>query len=139
MTCYCDNILVKTKGEVDIIDLTGDIEEIIIKSKIKNGIACIFVGGSTGAISTVEYEPGLIKDIPRMLEKIAPKNIDYDHHQTWHDDNGHSHVRSFLIGPSLTVPIRDGTLVHGTWQQIVFVELDTNNRTRNIYVNVVGD
>ena len=139
MGVYYKEIDIKTEGEVDIIDITNNIQEIIHDSKIKDGIVCIFVSGSTGAITTIEYEPGLMKDLPRALEKIAPKNIHYDHHETWHDDNGHSHVRASLMGPSITVPIKEGRLVHGTWQQIVFVELDTRPRNRNIVVQVVGE
>ena len=139
MSVYCNDIQIKTNGEVEIINITSEIQELISKSGIKKGIACVFVPGSTGAISTVEYEPGLIKDIPRSLEKIAPKNINYDHHETWHDDNGHSHVRASLMGPSLTIPIKNGKLVHGTWQQVVFVELDTRPRNRNISVQIIGE
>lgn len=139
MGVYYDEINIKTNGEVDIIDITNDIQNTIHKSKLKDGIACVFVGGSTGSITTIEYEPGLMKDLPRALEKIAPKGIHYDHHETWHDDNGHSHVRASLMGASITVPIRNGKLLHGTWQQIVFVELDTRPRNRNIIVQIVGE
>ncbi len=139
MNSYYDELNFKTNGEVDIIDITNDIQKIINKSKIKNGIACIFVPGSTGSVTTIEYEPGLKKDLPRALQKIAPKGEHYDHHETWHDDNGHSHVRASLMGPSLTIPLKDGILIHGTWQQIVFVELDTRARNRNIIVQIVGD
>jgi len=139
MGVYYDEIIIKSKGEVDIIDITNDAQDVVNKSKIKNGIACIFIPGSTGCITTIEYEPGLKKDLPRMLEKIAPKDEYYDHHETWHDDNGHSHIRASLIGPSLTIPIKDGKLLHGTWQQIVFIELDTTSRQRNIVVQIVGE
>lgn len=139
MSSYYDELNFNTNGEVDIIDITNDIQKIINKSKIKNGIACIFVPGSTGSVTTIEYEPGLKKDLPRALQKIAPKGEHYDHHETWHNDNGHSHVRASLIGPSLTIPLKDGILIHGTWQQIVFVELDTRTRSRNIIVQIVGD
>jgi len=139
MSVYYDEINVKTEGEVDIIDVTGDIQKIISKSKIKSGIVCVFVKGSTATLTTIEYEPGLIKDLPRALQKIAPKGEHYDHHETWHDDNGHSHVRASLMGPSITVPIKDGQLIHGTWQQVVFVELDTRPRDRAIIVQIVGE
>ena len=139
MSSYYDELNFKTDGEVDIIDITDEIQKIINKSKIKNGIACIFVPGSTGSITTIEYEPGLKKDLPRALQKIAPKGEHYDHHETWHDDNGHSHVRASLMGPSLTIPLKDGRSIHGTWQQIVFVELDTRTRNRNLIVQIVGD
>jgi len=139
MTVYNDTINLETKGEVDIVNITSYIEKIIDKSKIKNGIICIFVPGSTGTITTIEHEPGLLKDFPRALQKIAPKGEKYDHHETWHDDNGHSHVRASLMGPSITIPLIDKKVVHGTWQQIVFVELDTRNRNRNLIVQIVGE
>ena len=139
MSVYYDEINVKTNGEVEIIDITGNIQNIVDKSKIKDGIACIFVKGSTGTLTTIEYEPGLMKDLPRALQKIAPKGDHYDHHETWHNDNGHSHVRASIMGPSITLPIKDKVLLHGTWQQVVFVELDTRSRDRNIIVQVVGE
>lgn len=139
MGVYSDQINIKTDGEVDIIDITGEIQNSIDKSKLKDGIICIFVPGSTGTLTTIEYEPGLMKDLPQALEKIAPKGIYYNHHETWHDDNGHSHVRASLVGPSITVPFRNKKLIHGTWQQIVFVELDTSPRNREIIVQIVGE
>jgi len=139
MSVYCGEVNVETNGDVDIVDITSDVQDVISKSKIKDGIVCVFVPGSTGSITSIEYEPGLMKDFPRALEKIAPKGIHYDHHETWHDDNGHSHVRASLMGPSTTFPIRNGKLIHGTWQQLVFVELDTGPRNRNIIVQIVGE
>ena len=139
MSVFYDEINVKTKGEVDIIDITDEIQDKILKSKIKKGIACVFVPGSTGTLTTIEYEPGLMKDFPAALEKIAPKKQYYNHHETWHDDNGHSHVRASLMGPSITLPVKDGRLIHGTWQQIVFVELDTKNRNRNLIIEITGE
>jgi secondary thiamine-phosphate synthase enzyme len=136
---YCDEINIETRGETDIVDITSKVQKVITISKIRNGIVCIFVPGSTGAITTIEYEPGLMKDLPRALEKIAPRNIHYDHHETWHDDNGRSHVKASIMGPSSTFPIKNGRLIHGTWQQLVFVELDTRPRNRNIIVNIVGE
>ena len=139
MSVFYDEINIETNGEVDIVDITGDIQKIINKSKIKDGIICVFVPGSTGTITTIEYESGLMKDLPRALQKIAPKGEHYDHHETWHDDNGHSHVRASLMGPSITIPVKNGKLIHGTWQQIVFVELDTRPRKRNLNVQIVGE
>lgn len=139
MSVYYDEINIETRGEVDIVDITDNIQNIAKKSKIKNGIVCVFVPGSTGSITTIEYEPGLMKDLPRALQKIAPKGEHYDHHETWNDDNGHSHVRASLVGPSITIPIKNGNLIHGTWQQIVFVELDTSPRNRDISVQIVGE
>jgi secondary thiamine-phosphate synthase enzyme len=139
MSVYCGEVNIVTNGDVDIVDITSDVQDIISKSKIKDGIVCVFIPGSTGSITSIEYEPGLMKDFPRALEKIAPKGIHYDHHETWHDDNGHSHVRASLMGPSTTFPIKNGKLIHGTWQQLVFVELDTGPRNRIIIVQIVGE
>jgi len=139
MSVFYDEINVKTNGEVDIVDITDDIQKIVKKSKLNTGITCVFVPGSTGTITTIEYEPGLMKDLPRALEKIAPKKDYYNHHETWHDDNGHSHVRASLMGPSITIPIKNGKIIHGTWQQIVFVELDTSPRNRNLIVEIIGE
>ena len=139
MSVHYDEVNVETKGEVDIVNITDDVQQIVNKSKIKDGIACVFVPGSTGSVATIEYEQGLMKDLPRALQKIAPKGEHYDHHETWHDDNGHSHVRASLMGPSVTIPIKNGRILHGTWQQVVFVELDTSPRNRNIIVQIVGE
>ena len=139
MSVYYDEIDVKTDGEVDIADITRDIQKIVSKSEMKNGLVCVFVPGSTGTLTTIEYEPGLMKDLPKALERIAPKKEYYNHHETWHDDNGHSHIRASIMGPSVTIPIKNGKLLHGTWQQIVFVELDTRSRNRNLIVQIVGE
>lgn len=124
--------------ENDLIDITSDLEKIVRDSKIKDGILNVFNAGSTGAVITLEHEPGLIKDIPEFLERIIPKSGEYHHEKTWHDGNGHSHVKASLLGPSLTIPIREG-LVHGTWQQIAFLELDVKPRTRQLIVTIIGD
>ena len=139
MGVFHEEISISTYGETDIIDLTDEIQKCVIKSKIKEGIACIYVSGSTGSITTIEYEQGLKKDIPLTLERIAPKDIHYYHHETWHDDNGHSHVRASLMGSSIAVPIINMKICHGTWQQIVFVEHDTRPRNRKIIVQIVGE
>jgi len=131
-------IELNTKGEMDIIDITHDVQEIVEESGIENGIVLIFCPGSTGAITTIEYEDGLLYDLPQALEKIAPKNAYYRHEEKWHDGNGHSHVRASIIGPSLTVPIENRRLILGTWQQIVFVECDVRARKRKIIVHIVG-
>jgi secondary thiamine-phosphate synthase enzyme len=132
-------VLLSSKGENDIIDITNNVEKILLESKLKNGIITLFVVGSTAAITTIEYEPGLQHDFPNMLEKIAPKGIKYQHDNTWHDGNGHSHLKASLIGPSLTIPFINGQTSLGTWQQIVFVEMDTRSRERKIVVQIIGD
>lgn len=139
MTVYNSKIRIDTKSENDIIDITDYVQEIVSESELKEGICNIFVAGSTGTISTIEYEPGLKYDFPKTLDKIAPKNQEYRHHLTWHDDNGRSHVKATLMGPSLTIPFQNGRIIHGTWQQIVFIELDTRARNRKIIVQLVGE
>ena len=132
-------IKINSKGENDMVDITDQTLKAIQESKLENGIVTIFVPGSTAAVSTIEYEPGLIYDFPEMLCRIAPKEIKYKHDETWHDGNGHSHVRASLIGPSLTVPFKDRNLMLGTWQQIVFFELDTESRERRIIIQIIGE
>ncbi len=132
-------VILSSKGENDIIDITNNVEKILRESKLKNGIITLFVLGSTAAITTIEYEPGLQQDFPNMLEKIAPKGIKYQHDNTWHDGNGHSHLKASLIGPSLTIPFINGQTSLGTWQQIVFVEMDTRSRERKIVVQIIGN
>ncbi|HJX23359.1 MAG TPA: secondary thiamine-phosphate synthase enzyme YjbQ [Candidatus Bathyarchaeia archaeon] len=128
-----------TKGESDILNITEEIANEIESSKIGNGVVTIFVKGSTAALTTIEYEPGLKQDFPAFLERIAPRNIEYQHERTWHDGNGHSHVRASLIGPSLTVPIVDGRLTLGVWQQIVVLEFDTRSRVRTLVTMIMGE
>jgi len=138
MSVITKTIQVKTKGEGDIIDITDQTSKGIEGSKMKNGVVTIFVSGSTAALTTIEYEPGLLSDFPKMLERVAPKNIDYGHEKLWHDGNGHSHVRASLVGPSLTVPFCNGQMMLGTWQQIVLVELDTRSRDRSLVLQIIG-
>ena len=139
MTVVTKTIRVKTKGEDDIVNITEQTSKAIENSEIKNGTVTIFISGSTAALTTIEYEPGLLSDFPKMLERVAPKNIDYGHEQMWHDGNGHSHVRASLVGPSLTVPFSNRWLMLGTWQQIVLLELDTRSRERNLVLQIVGE
>jgi len=130
---------IKTRGEEDIVDITDLVEEVVEESGIKNGVAHIFAIGSTAAISTMEYEPGLKEDLPKALERMAPRDAEYKHHLRWGDYNGHSHVRATILGPSLSVPVRGGSLVLGTWQQIIFIELDVRPRSRRFTVTVMGE
>lgn len=139
MTVLTNSINFHSKGENDLIDLTSQTSDFVKKSGISKGIITIFVSGSTGSITTIEYEPGLVQDFPEMLSRIAPENLDYGHEQMWHDGNGHSHVKASLVGPSLTVPFIDGNLCLGRWQQIVFLELDTRSRTRNLVLQILGE
>ena len=139
MTICTEKIKISSKGENHILDITEDVAKAIAESGMKNGIATVFVSGSTGAITTLEFEPGLLQDIPEMLESIAPKGKTYEHHLRWQDGNGHSHVRAALLGPSLTVPFNEGRPELGTWQQIVFIEMDVRPRDRKIIVQIVGE
>jgi secondary thiamine-phosphate synthase enzyme len=139
MTVVTKNIEVRSRGENDIIDITEETERAVKEEKIKDGVVVLFISGSTAAITTIEYEVGLIHDFPAMLSRLAPRNITYEHDNTWHDGNGHSHVRASLLGPSLSVPFKDRRLLLGTWQQIVVVEMDTRQRERRIVLQLIGD
>ena len=130
---------VKTSAKDEIVNITGKVQEVVSRSKIANGIACDFIVGSTAAITTVEHEPGLVADMKDAMDRLYPKDIDYEHHRRWEDGNGHSHIRASFVGPSLTVPVVDGSLLLGTWQQIVFMEFDNKPRMREITVQVVGE
>jgi len=139
LTVKTKQLSIHTRGEGDILDITGAVAEAVVETRLKNGIVTVFVPGSTGALTTIEYEPGLLKDFPNMLERIASKNFVYEHEKRWHDGNGHSHVRASLVGPSLTVPFTDGRLTLGTWQQIIFMELDVRHRARNLILQIMGE
>jgi len=139
MTIVTKRISVDLQADGDMADISEMVQDAVSKSGMRNGIVTIFTLGSTGAVSTTEYEPGLKKDIPRALERIAPSDIDYEHHKTWHDDNGRSHVRSTVIGTSLVVPFVDGRLTLGTWQQIVVMNLDTSPRRREVILQIMGE
>lgn len=139
MQIVTKTIFLRSKGEGDMIDITPETSKILTQSKLRDGIITIFISGSTAAVTTIEYEPGLKQDFPSMLSRIAPRNMEYQHENMWHDGNGHSHVRASLIGPSLTVPFKDSTLMLGTWQQIVFLEMDARKRDRNVILQMMGE
>jgi len=120
-------------------DLTERVSDIVRNSKISNGLAHVFTVGSTGAIGTVEFEPGLQRDLPEMLDRLIPPSREYGHEQAWHDGNGHSHLQATLLGASLTVPVANGSPVLGTWQQIFHLECDVRPRQRTIMVTVLGE
>ncbi len=122
-----------------MVDITGEVQRAVDETGLVDGVAVVFFPGSTAAVTTIEYEPGLAQDFPDMLERVAPKSVDYEHQKAWHDDNGRSHVKASLVGPSLAVPFEEGSLMLGTWQQIVFVELDVRPRQRYIVVQVLGE
>ena len=140
MTVVLENFEIKSKAYCDVINITPQVQNALESSGLKNGIVNVHVAGSTGAISTVEYEPGLVKtDIKEFLEKIIPYKKNYAHHKTWHDYNGAGHLRSFLIKTSQTFPFHNKELILGTWQNIVFVENDEKSRVRKIFVTVIGE
>jgi secondary thiamine-phosphate synthase enzyme len=128
---------VETERENQMVDITARVRA--AASALSEGLATVFVVGSTAAVVTIEYEPGLVKDFPAMLERVAPKGVAYEHHRKWHDENGHSHVKASLLGPSLSIPFVDGELVLGEWQQVVLVELDIRPRTRKVVVQLIGE
>lgn len=139
MTVISKEIHLDSRGELDIIDISNVVQKAVYESGLENGIVTIFVPGSTGALTTIEYESGLLKDLPRILERVAPRDIPYEHEKRWHDGNGHSHVRASMIGPSLTVPFTNRKLTLGTWQQIIFLELDVRPRSRNLILQIIGE
>ena len=133
-------INVKTRGNCDVVDISGPVRQAVAQAGLSNGVATLFIVGSTGGITTVEYEPGLVNhDLAAAFERLAPQSAVYEHEKTWHDDNGHAHVRASLLGPSLTAPFIDRRLQLGTWQQIVLIDFDTRPRSRQIVVQVVGE
>jgi len=133
-------VKVKTKGNCDVVNITEQVSEAVAQSGINEATVTLFNVGSTAGITTTEYEPGLVNyDIAAAFEKIAPANGRYEHEETWHDDNGHSHVRASLLGPSLSVPVVDGQLTLGTWQQIILVDFDTRPRTRTVVCQIIGE
>ena len=135
-----ETIKVKTKGNCDVVNITGDVGEFVSQSGVREGTITVFNVGSTAGITTTEYEPGLADyDLKAAFEKIAPQNARYEHEETWHDDNGHSHVRASLLGPSLSVPVIGGRLALGTWQQIILIDFDTRPRTRTVICQMVGE
>ncbi|MFL7807966.1 MAG: secondary thiamine-phosphate synthase enzyme YjbQ [Anaerolineae bacterium] len=128
-----------TQGQTDIQDITSQIANIVKESGLKAGTVTIFCPGSTGGLTTIEYESGVMVDLRQVLDEIVPPGRDYQHHRRWGDDNGSAHIRAALVGPSLTVPFVDGSLTLGTWQQIVFLDFDTRPRTRKLVVQVMGE
>ncbi len=136
---YTTTLSVSTKGFTDIRDLTPEIRTALQQTKLQEGTATVFVSGSTAGITTIEFEPGLLQDLPAAFEKLAPMHARYAHDNTWHDGNGYAHVRAALLGPSLVVPFAGGELLLGTWQQIVLVDFDNRPRRREIVVQFSGE
>jgi secondary thiamine-phosphate synthase enzyme len=136
---YQQQISILTSGHGDMHDLTEQVLAVVVASAIQTGMVNVFNVGSTAAVGTIEFEPGLLRDLPTVLDKLIPPSREYGHEQTWHDGNGHSHLQATLLGPSLTLPIADGKPILGTWQQIFHLECDVRGRRRTVVITVNGD
>lgn len=136
---YQERFTVQTNGHSDMHDITAQVSEVVERSRIQTGIVQVFNVGSTATIGTIEFEPGLQRDLPEALDRLLPPSRDYGHEQAWHDGNGHSHLQATMMGPSLSVPVSDGHLVLGTWQQIFHLDCDVKSRRREIVVTVIGE
>lgn len=139
MRMITDRVGISTKGHTDIVDITGGISEALDRSGLKRGTITVFVSGSTAGVTTIEYEPGLVRDLPEAFEKFAPAGKTYHHDAAWGDGNGYAHVRAAVLGCSLTVPFEDGKMMLGTWQQIVVIDFDNRSRNRQIVLQMMGE
>jgi len=139
MPVSTQSFTIETGGNTDVLDITPQVTRALERSDLQDGIATVFISGSTGGITTVEFEPGLRRDLPEIMDKLIPAGRPYHHDDTWHDGNGHAHLRSSLVGTSFTVPFVGGRLILGTWQQIVFLDFDNRPRRREILVQLVGE
>ena len=138
MTWHTESVALSTQGFCDIVDITDMVRAVLGGAKITEGQVCVFCRGSTGAVTTIEYEPGVVSDLKRAIEQLVPSNTHYEHDKRWGDGNGFSHVRAALLKPSLTVPVLAGTMALGTWQQVVFMDFDNRPRERELIVQVMG-
>jgi len=139
MKLFTTYLTLTTKGNTDIIDITNKVQAQLENYNLNEGQVTLFVPGSTGGLTTMEFEPNLVRDIKKTFKNIVPENIEYAHHMTWGDYNGHSHVRASLLGPSLTIPFKEKKLTLGTWQQIVFIDFDTSCRNRKLLIQLIGN
>jgi secondary thiamine-phosphate synthase enzyme len=139
MAVITGELLIPTRGNGQVIDVTDHISSEIEKSPVSSGIVTVFVPGATASITTIEFESGAVIDLQQAIERIAPENITYRHNERWHDGNGHSHVRAALLGPGITVPFTDNRLILGTWQQIILIDFDNKSRNRRIVTQIIGD
>ncbi|MGQ9591313.1 MAG: secondary thiamine-phosphate synthase enzyme YjbQ [Planctomycetota bacterium] len=138
MEIATDSIQVSTRGDCEIVDLTEKIAACVKKHRFVEGQVLVFVSGSTAGLTTVEHEPGLLKDLPELFERLAPRGARYHHEETWHDGNGHAHVRASLLGPSIAIPFREGELLLGTWQQVILIDFDNRPRRREVVLQITG-
>jgi secondary thiamine-phosphate synthase enzyme len=136
---FQEQLTLSTRGHGDTHDLTGQVAAVVARSRVRTGLVHVFTVGSTAAVGTVEFEPGLRRDLPEALDRLLPPSRDYGHEQAWHDGNGHSHLQATLLGPGLTVPVAGGKPVLGTWQQVFHLECDTRPRQRTVVVTVMGE
>jgi len=136
---FSETISLTTRGFSDILDITHHVDAVIDRSRIENGLVTVFCPGSTGSVTTIEYESGVVRDLQKAIEEIVPSGIGYEHDKRWSDGNGFSHVRAALMKPSLTIPLIEGRLALGTWQQIVFIDFDNRRRERNLIVQIMGE
>jgi secondary thiamine-phosphate synthase enzyme len=136
---YSDTLTVSTRGNTDIIDITRPVEDKVRASGIREGILCLFVPGSTASVTTIEAESGVMSDLKSAIERMAPEDMPYEHDRRWGDGNGHSHVRAAILGPSMSIPVSSGELLHGTWQQIVLIDFDNRSRERKLSIQIVGE
>jgi secondary thiamine-phosphate synthase enzyme len=139
MQVALNHIFLTTRGNTDIIDITQQVSECIQSSTLLNGLVTVFCPSSTSGVTTIEYEPGVLQDLNQLFDKIVPKDYSYQHNEAWHDGNGHSHVRAALLKASITIPLVNGRMTLGTWQQIVFIDFDTRPRKRDIIVQIIGE
>ncbi len=139
MPVVTKHLELSTAGNAESIDITTGLTSALGESGLADGVLTVFVPGATGALTTVEYEPGLIRDMPELWEKLVPSSKSYHHDMTWHDGNGHSHLRATLLGPSISIPFVDGALTLGTWQQVIFIDFDVRGRSRKLVLQFVGE
>ena len=132
-----ENFVIHTMGNTDIINITKHVQNCVYKHELKDALVCVSIQGSTSAVTTIEYEEGLVRDLREALDKIAPSGANYHHDEIWHDGNGYAHVRAAIMGSSLTIPLIDGALQLGTWQQVVLIDFDNKARTRNVYIQII--
>lgn len=139
MPVFSAEFTLDTSGNADVLDITPYVSELVASSAFSNGIVLVYVPGSTAAITTIEFEPGLVRDLKEALERLFPEDITYSHNERWHDGNGHSHIRASFIGQSESFPLINGNILLGTWQQIILVDLDNCPRSRKVHVQVCGE
>ena len=139
MVIESHELRLRTSARTDVVDITDEVQTRLGESEVSNGVAVVFVPGSTGAVTTIEYEPGVLSDLVRAIERLAPEGLDYDHDRRWGDGNGYAHVRAAMLGPSLSIPLANGRLVLGTWQQIVLLDFDNRSRQRRVMIQFMGE